>query len=82
VQSDVITNEVVSLSPVHGEVYSIQHYVIKFVSSMVFSRYSTNKTDHYDITDISLKVALNAINLNLTFNISDFWDRRIFIFFA
>ena len=81
-QSDVITNEVVSLSPVHGEVYSIQHYVIKFVSSMVFSRYSTNKTDHYDITDISLKVALNTINLNLTFNISDFWDRRIFIFFA
>jgi hypothetical protein len=25
---------VVSLNPVHGEVYSIQHYVIKFVSNL------------------------------------------------
>ena len=29
-----ITNKVVSLNPVHGEVYSIQHYVIKFVSDL------------------------------------------------
>jgi len=27
-----ITTKVVSFNPVHGEVYSIQHYVIKFVS--------------------------------------------------
>ena len=26
---------------------------------------STNKTDHYDITEILLKVALSTINLNL-----------------
>jgi hypothetical protein len=26
--------EVVSLNPAHGEVYSIQHYVIKFVSDL------------------------------------------------
>jgi hypothetical protein len=26
-----ITTEVVSSNPAHGEVYSIQHYVIKFV---------------------------------------------------
>jgi hypothetical protein len=26
---------------------------------------STNKTDHHDITEILLKVALNTINLNL-----------------
>ena len=32
VQSVPITTKVVSLNPVHGEVYSIQHYVIKFVS--------------------------------------------------
>ena len=31
VQSVPITTEVVSLNPVHGEVYSTQHYVIKFV---------------------------------------------------
>jgi hypothetical protein len=30
-QSVPITNKVVSSNPVHGEVYSIQHYVIKFV---------------------------------------------------
>ena len=31
-QSVPITTNIVSLNPVHGEVYSIQHYVIKFVS--------------------------------------------------
>jgi hypothetical protein len=30
-----ITTKVVSSKPVHGEVYSIQHYVIKFVSDHV-----------------------------------------------
>ena len=34
VQSVPITNKVVTLNPVHGEVYLIQHYVIKFVSDM------------------------------------------------
>jgi hypothetical protein len=29
-----IPTKVVSSNPVHGEVYSIQHYVIKFVSDM------------------------------------------------
>ena len=33
-QSLPITTEVVSLNPVYGEVYSIQHYVIKFVSDL------------------------------------------------
>jgi hypothetical protein len=55
-----------SSKPVHGEVYSIQHYVIKFVSDLrhvvVFFGYSTNKTDCHDITEILLKVALNTIN--------------------
>ena len=31
-QSVPITTKVVSSNPVHGKVYSIQHYVIKFVS--------------------------------------------------
>jgi hypothetical protein len=34
VQSMPITTNVVSLNLVHGEVYSIQHYVIKFVSDL------------------------------------------------
>jgi len=34
VQSVPITTNVVSLNPIDGEVYSIQHYVIKFVSDL------------------------------------------------
>jgi hypothetical protein len=34
VQTVPITTNVVSLNPVHGQVYSIQHYVIKFVSNL------------------------------------------------
>ena len=49
------------------EVYLIQHYVMKFVSDLrkvvVFSGYSTNKTDRHDITEILFKVALSTMNL-------------------
>jgi hypothetical protein len=34
VQSVPITTKAVSLNPVHGEEYLIQHYVIKFVSDL------------------------------------------------
>ena len=34
VQSVHITTKEVSSNPAHGELYSIQHYVIKFVSDM------------------------------------------------
>jgi hypothetical protein len=55
--------KVVSLNPVHGEVYSIQHHVIKFVCDLwQVSGFLTNKTDHHDITEILLKVPLNTIN--------------------
>jgi hypothetical protein len=44
VQSVPITIDVVSSNPAHGEVYSIQHYVIKLSvtcdRSVVFSGYS------------------------------------------
>ena len=33
-QSEPITTKVVSSKPVQGEVYLIQHYVIKFVSDL------------------------------------------------
>jgi hypothetical protein len=60
-----IITKIVSSNSVHGEVYSIQHYVIQFVSdcdrSVVFSVSSINKTDRQDITEILLKVALNTI---------------------
>jgi hypothetical protein len=62
-----ITTKVVSSNPVHGEVYSIHHYVIKFVSDLrqvggflqVLRFFSTNKTDRHDITEILLKVNLS-----------------------
>ena len=54
VQSVPITTKIVSSNPVNDEVYSIQHYVIKFISDLQevsgFSLdtpvSSTNKTDH------------------------------------
>ena len=35
VQSVSITTKVVGSNPVHGEVYSIKHHVIKFVSDLL-----------------------------------------------
>jgi len=49
-QSFPITTNAVSSKPADGEVYSIQHYVIKFVSdSPGTSISSTNKTDHHEL---------------------------------
>ena len=68
-QSVPIIANVVNSNPAHGEVYSIQHYVIKFVSDLRqvsgFPGYS-NKTDRHDLTELLLKVALNTIALPLT----------------
>jgi hypothetical protein len=57
--------KIISLNPVHAKVYSIQHYVIKFVSDMLVVTpgtpvSSTNKTDHHDITETLLNVVLNT----------------------
>ena len=64
-----ITTIIVSSNPVHGEVYSIQHYVIVcqwIATGMWFSLgtpvSSTNKTYRYDITEILLKLALNTLS--------------------
>jgi hypothetical protein len=72
-QSVPITTNIVSLNPAHGEVYLIQHYVIKFVSNMRQGQWffpgipgsSTNRIDRHNITEILLKVALNIITLTL-----------------
>ena len=63
-ESVPITTKVVSSNLVHGEVYSIKHYVIKCISDFFLgtSVASTNKTDLHDIIEILLKVALNTIN--------------------
>ena len=70
VQSVQITTKVLSSKLVHGDLYSIQHYVINlsvtYDRSVVFSRFSVssnNITDRHDITEILLKVAFNTINL-------------------
>jgi len=60
--------------PARGKVYSIQHYVIKFVSDLrqvggflhVLRLPPPIKTDRQDITEILLKVVLNTITLTLT----------------
>jgi hypothetical protein len=79
VQSVSITANVVSSNPAHGEVCTVQYYVIKFVSDLRqvggcspgTPVSCTNKTDCHDITEILLKVALNTINQNL--------ERRIYV---
>ena len=73
-QSLPIITKVVSSNHVHGEVYSMQHKMIKFDSDLrqisVFSPgtpgFSTIKTDRHDITEILLKVMLSTIILTLT----------------
>ena len=65
-----ITAEVASLIPAHGEVYSIQHYMIKVVSDLWqvggFSPVSSNNnTDRHNIAEIILNVVLSTITLTL-----------------
>jgi len=50
--------------------YSIQHLMIKFDRSVVFS---TNKTDRRYITEILLNVALNTINQTIKIKILFFF---------
>jgi hypothetical protein len=87
VQSVPITTKVVSSNPIHGKVYSIQHYMIKFVSdlSVVTGWWfslgdlvsSTNKSDCHNITEILLKVVLiTIIKPNLKWNIITLSQRR------
>jgi hypothetical protein len=66
----------VNSNPVHGEMYLIQHYVIKFVNDLrqvggflwVLWFPPPIKQRHY-VIEILLKVALNTITLNLTQNV-------------
>ena len=65
-----ITTKVVSSNLTHGGVYSIQHYVIKFVSDLrqvcgcsLVSPVSNN-TDRHHIAEMLLKVLLNTITVS------------------
>jgi hypothetical protein len=76
-QSMSITTKAVSSNPVHGEVYSIQYCVIKFVSDLrqfggfhrVFRFPLPIKlaATKYRVAEILLKVALNIITLTHSF---------------
>ena len=77
VQSVPVTTKIVSYNRVHGEVYSIQHYMIKFVSDLgqvgginqALRIPPPIKTDRHNITEILLKLAFNTITL-IIFHIS------------
>ena len=65
---------VLTSNPTHGQVYSIQHYVIKSVSDLqTVNGFSgtlisaTNTTGPHDITEILLKMAFNNIT-HITLN--------------
>jgi hypothetical protein len=80
VQSRPIT-KIVSLNPVHGKVYSIQHYVMMFVDDLrqvggflwVLWSHTLSKIDRHDITEILLKVVLNTINQTKLINNCSKW---------
>jgi hypothetical protein len=63
------TTSAISSNPANGEVYSIQHEMLKFVRDLrkvggflrVKRFYPQKKTDNLDITKILLKMALNII---------------------
>ena len=82
VQSVPITTKDVSSNPTHFKVYSIQLYMIKFVSDLqqisgflqVFWFPLPMKTDSHYITEILVKVALSTITLTL---IKRFWSKKI-----
>jgi hypothetical protein len=62
-----ITTNVVSSNPVHGEVYSIQHYVMKFIGDLqqisgFLGVLRFPPPIKHVITEILLKMALNTIN--------------------
>ena len=70
-QSVPITTKFVNLNPVHGKVYLIKHYVIKFISDLrqvsgfllVLWFPQPIKLICHDITEILLKVTLNTLTL-------------------
>ena len=75
-----------SSNPVHGEVYTIQTFVIKFTRDLRQASgflmrspvSSTNKTDRHDLTEILLKVGSNTLALTLLSNYkcSHFYERE------
>ena len=68
-----IATNVVNSNPDQGDVYSIQLYVIKFISDLrhfddflrVLRSHPQNKNDPHDIAEILFKVKLNNITLNI-----------------
>jgi len=73
IQTVPIASNVVSFNSVHGKVYSMQNYVINFASDirqvggvlqlLLFP--PLIKTDHHNMAELLLKVALITINLTL-----------------
>jgi hypothetical protein len=61
-----ITTTIVSSNPAHGKVYSIQHYMIKFVSDLrQVGGFIRVLWFRHDITEMLLKVTLSTITPTL-----------------
>ena len=71
-KSVCITTKVVSSNPAHGKVYSIQHYVIKFVSDLIqhyVINFVSDLIQHYVINFVSDLIQHYVINF-----VSDSWQ--------
>jgi hypothetical protein len=65
VQSLSITTKVVSLNPSHGEVYSIQRYVIKIVSDFLWLLRFTPPIKQTAMNRYSWNIVESGVKLNL-----------------
>ena len=75
-QSVPITTKVASLNPVHGEMYLMLHYVMKFVSDLQVNGFLCVlrfPPPRY-ITEILLKVTLKTINQTFYIDFNELLD--------
>ena len=85
-QSVPITTKVVSLNPVHAEVYSLCDKVCQWLETCQWFSpgipvSSTNKTDCLDLAGILLKMVLDSISLTkLLYEISLDGTLQVFVF--
>ena len=71
------TTKIVSSNPAHGDVYSIQHDIAKYVrwlqqvgGFLGVRRFSPPiKTERHNLTEILLKAAVNTITASALFNL-------------
>jgi hypothetical protein len=74
-QSVPITSKFVRLTPVYGEMYSIQHYIFKLLKSRIHEHANRYTTDA--IIDIFFGINNTNIHISIEFEIWDTTDKYL-----